>query len=162
MAARLGEPRWQGLYSLVALAGFILILWGYGLARADPTVVYTPPPGMRHLTWLLMVPVFPLLIATYAPGRIRAITQHPMLLATLIWAVAHLLANGNLADLLLFGSFLIWAAADRLSMNHRVQRPLPELRTTANDVIAIVAGLGMYAAFLFGLHSWLIGVPLAS
>lgn len=161
MAKRLGEQRWQGLYSVVALTGLILIIWGYGLARQNPVVVYELPGGMRHIAWLLMLPVFPLLIATYAPGHIRAKTKHPMLLATMLWAAAHLFVNGTLPDLLLFGSFLIWAMADRLSMNHRVQRPLHELPPSSfNDIIATVAGLGLYLAFLFGLHGWLIGVTL--
>lgn len=161
MAKRLGEQRWQGLYSVVALTGFILIIWGYGLARQNPMVVYELPSSMRHIAWLLMLPVFPLLIATYAPGRIRAVAKHPMLLATMLWAAAHLLVNGTLPDLLLFGSFLIWAVTDRISMNHRIQRPLHELPSSNfNDIIATVAGLGLYLAFLFGLHGWLIGVPL--
>lgn len=161
MAARLGEQRWQGLYSLLALAGFSLIIWGYALARRDPAVLYAPPPGMRHVAWLLLLPVFPLLIATYLPSRIRTATRHPMLLATMLWATAHLLVNGTLPDLLLFGSFLIWSVADRLSMQHRSQRPLPLLpRSRVNDLIIIVAGLALYLAFLFGLHGWLIGVPL--
>lgn len=161
MAGRLGELRWQGLYSLVALAGLILIIQGYGLARQNPVVVYELPNGMRHITWLLMLPVFPLLIATYMPGHLSTIAKHPMLLATLLWAAAHLLVNGNLADLLLFGSFLIWATVDRISMSHRIQRPVPGLpRNRFNDLIAIVAGLGLYLGFLFGLHGWLFGVPL--
>lgn len=161
MAKRFGEQRWQGLYSLLALAGFVLIVWGYGLARQAPVVVYTTPAAVHHIAWLLMLPVFPLLVATYAPGRIRTVTKHPMLLATLLWAAAHLLTNGTLADLLLFGTFLFWAAADRLSMARRIQRPYPALpQRSFNDLIAIVAGLGLYFAFVFGLHGGLIGVPL--
>lgn len=161
MAERLGEQVWQALFSLVALAGFMLIVWGYGMARQHPALVYALPGSLRHITWLLMLPVFPLLIATYAPGRIRTITRHPMLLATMLWAAAHLLVNGTLADLLLFGSFLIWAVADRISMSHRVQRPLHELPGNRfNDLLAIALGLGSYLAFLFGVHGWLIGVPL--
>jgi len=162
MVDRLGEMPWQGIYSVVALAGFILIVWGYGLARHNPAVIYTPPGAMRHIAWLLMLPVFPLLIAAYVPGRIRNATKHPMLLATILWAAAHLLANGTLPDLLLFGSFLIWAIADRLSMTHRIQRPVPGFPLTRfNDIIAIVIGLGFYFAFLFGLHEWLFGAALA-
>jgi len=161
MAERLGEQVWQALFALVSLAGFILIVWGYGMARQHPAVVYSLPGSMRHIAGLLMLPVFPLLIATYAPGRIRSVTQHPMLLATMLWAVAHLLVNGTLHDLLLFGSFLIWAIADRISMSRRIQRPLHELPgSRINDLLAIVVGLGIYIAFLFGVHGWLIGVPL--
>lgn len=161
MAAILGEARWKGIYAVIALLGVVLIVHGYGLARQDPIVIYQPPVALRHVTWLLMFPVFTLLIATYAPGRIGSFTRHPMLLATLIWAFAHLLANGTLADLLLFGTFFVWAAADRVSMSYRIQRPLPQAPATrANDVIAVVGGLGLYAAFLFGLHGWLFGVAL--
>lgn len=161
MVARLGEPVWQGLYSLIALAGFALIVWGYAEARQAPTLLYAPPVWMRHLTLLLMLPVFPLLIATYLPGRIRDCLKHPMLLATLLWAGAHLLANGSLADVLLFGAFFVWATAERLSMTRREQRPLRSApRTMANDAIAVVGGLAAYAAFLFGLHTWLMGVPV--
>lgn len=161
MAARLGERQWQGLYSLVALIGLILIIYGYDLARQAPIVIYEPPLTMRHITFVLMLPVFTLLIATYTPGRIHHSIKHPMLLATLIWAFAHLLANGTLADLLLFSAFFVWAAADRMSMSYRIQRPLPALPATGtNDAIAVVAGLGLYAGFLLGLHHWLFGVPL--
>lgn len=161
MVARLGEQRWQSIYSAVALAGFILIIWGYGIARHNPTVIYTPSSGLRHLSMLFMLPVFPLLIATYAPSRIRDVTKHPMLLATMLWAVAHLLANGTFHDVILFGSFLLWAAADRLSMVYRVQRPLHGLPASRyNDIIAIVVGLALYIAFIAGVHGWLIGVPL--
>ncbi len=159
MVARLGEMPWQGLYSLISLVGLVLIVQGYGAARMDPTVLYAPPVWLRHVTALLMLPVFPLLIATYMPSRIRSATQHPMLLAVILWAASHLLANGNVADLLLFGSFLVWAVADRISMSHRVQRPLHELPAGAlNDLVAIVGGLALYAAFVLKLHVWLFGV----
>lgn len=161
MAVTFGEGRWKGIYSVVALVGFVLIIHGYGLAGQDPIVIYQPPVAMRHVTWLLMIPVFTLLIATYVPGWIGSFTRHPMLLATLAWAFAHLLANGTLADLMLFGAFFVWAAADRVSMSYRIQRPLPQAPATrANDVIAVFGGLGLYAAFLFGLHGWLFGVAL--
>ena len=97
-AARLGQGPWMGLYSLASLLGLVLIVWGYGQARLDPTALYAPPLWTRHLALLLMVPVFPLLLATYLPGRIQAAVGHPMLAAVKLWAFAHLLANGNLAD----------------------------------------------------------------
>ncbi len=161
MVAHLGEQLWQSLYSVVSLAGFILIVWGYSLARQNATVIYVPSASMSHVTWLLMLPVFPLLIAAYAPGRIRSITKHPMLLATTLWAAAHLLTNGTLPDLLLFGTFLVWSTVDRISMAHRTERPVPGLPITRfNDLITIITGLGIYVAFLYGLHEWLIGAPL--
>jgi len=159
MVARLGELGWQGLYGLVALAGFVLIVWGYGVAQQTPVPLYTPPTWARSANLVLMLPVFPLLVATYFPGRIRAAVKHPMLLATLLWALAHLLVTGTLASLLLFGSFLLWAFADRLSMRQRVQRPIQGAPVTAwNDLIALLGGLALYVGFLFWLHGWLFGV----
>ena len=159
MVARIGEWPWKGIYSLVAIVGFVLIVWGYGLARGDPVVLYTPPMWLRHVTLLLLIPVFPLLLATYFPGRIQAATKHPMLVATKLWAVAHLLANGTLADVLLFGSFLAWAVVDRISMKRRTQRSIPGAPPSkVNDIIAVVLGLALYAAFVLWLHTWLIGI----
>jgi uncharacterized membrane protein len=159
MAGRLGEPVWQGIYGLVSIAGLVLIVWGYGLARQEPVILYVPPVWLRHLTLLLMVPVFPLLLAAYLPGRIKSATKHPMLAAVKLWAFAHLLANGNLADLLLFGSFLIWAVADRISLKRRTPRPLPGAPPSrANDAIAVVAGLALYVVFVLWAHRWLFGV----
>jgi uncharacterized membrane protein len=161
MATRLGEPAWQGIYSLISLAGLALMIWGYGMARQVALPLYAPPVWARHLALLVMLPVFPLLIATYLPGRIQHAARHPMLLATMLWAVAHLLANGNLADVLLFGAFLTWAAVDRLSLSRRMPRPLPMLPAgKRNDLIALAGGTGIYLAFLFGLHQRLIGVPI--
>jgi len=163
MVARLGESRWQGLYSLVSLLGFGLIVWGFGPARQSGIQLYLPPLWLHHVTFLLMLPVFPLLIATYLPGRIQALTRHPMLLATILWSAGHLLANGGFADVLLFGSFLIWAVDDRLSMARRVQRPIQQLPAgRLNDVIAAIGGLALYALFIFWAHARLFGVsPLA-
>ncbi len=159
MVAKLGEERWMGLYSLAAIVGFLLIIWGYGLARYDPVVLYSPPAWMRHISILLLIPVFPLLLATYFPGRIKAATKHPMLLATKLWAFAHLLANGMLADVVLFGAFLAWAVVDRISMKRQTERAIPGLPPAKmNDVIAVVAGLALYVAFVLWLHNWLIGV----
>jgi len=159
-AARMGEQTWQGIYGLVAIAGFALIVWGYGLARQEPIVIYVPPVWLRHLVLLLMVPVFPLFLAAYLPGRIQTATKHPMLAAVKLWAFAHLLANGSLADIVLFGSFLAWAIADRISMKRREPRPVPGAPPSKmNDLIAIVAGLALYGVFVVWLHRWLIGVP---
>ena len=160
-ASAMGEGAWKGLYTLVSIAGFVLLIYGYGLARQEPVVLYTPPAALRHLAMLLMLPVFALLLAAYLPGRIKRAAKHPMLLAVKLWALAHLLVNGNLADVLLFGGFLLWAAADRVSMKHRVQRPLPGAPASPmNDVIVVVAGLAIYALFVFWAHTALIGIPL--
>jgi uncharacterized membrane protein len=159
MVARMGQARWQGLFALVAVTGFVLIVWGYGLARQAPVVVYVPPAWLRHLSMLLLVFVFPLFLAAYLPGRIQRVTKHPMLVATKLWAVAHLLANGMLADVVLFGAFLAWAVADRISLKRRVPLAVPSAPASRwNDLIAVVAGLGLYLAFVFGAHLWLIGV----
>jgi uncharacterized membrane protein len=161
IAEKIGEWQWKGLYALVSVVGFALIVWGYGLARLDPIVLYTPPKWLHTVAMVLLVPVFPLLFAAYLPGRIKSATKHPMLAATKLWAVAHLLANGTLAAVLLFGAFLVWAVLDRISMKHRAQRPIPGIPPArANDIIAVVGGLALYVAFVLGLHGWLIGVPL--
>jgi uncharacterized membrane protein len=155
-----GERTWKGLYAIVSLVGFVLLVYGYGLARQAPVVLYTPPQGLRHFALLLMLPVFPLLFAAYMPGRLQRAAKHPMLLAVKFWATAHLLANGTLADVLLFGAFLAWAVADRISVKRRATpRSVAGAPPGAfNDVVAIVGGLVVYAVFLFWAHRWLIGV----
>ena len=157
--AQRGEKAWKGVYSVVSVVGFLLLIYGYGLARQSPVVLYTPPVSMRHVALLLMVPVFVLLVAAYMPGRISAAAKHPMLLAVKIWATAHLLANGTLVDVLLFGGFLAWAVADRISLKRRPARTVPGAPAgSANDAIAVVVGLVLYAVFLLWGHKWLIGV----
>ncbi len=159
MVAQLGEWRWKGLYALPSIAGFVLIVWGYGLARQDPVVLYLPPVWLRHVSLLLMIFVFPLLFAAYLPGRIQAATKHPMLAATKIWAFAHLLANGALADVFLFGTFLLWAVVDRVSLKRREQRPVVQAPPSVlNDFVAVGGGLALYALFVFWLHLRLFGV----
>lgn len=163
-AARLGEWPWKGLYSVVSAVGLGLLIWGYGLARQAPVVLYTPPAALRHLALLLMLPVFPLLVATYLPGRIKAAARHPMLLAVKLWATAHLLANGTLVDVLLFGGFLAWAVADRISLKRRPAGRVPAAPPAPfNDAIALLVGLAIYAFFVLRAHRWLFGVsPLPS
>ena len=159
MTASLGVGPWKALYSLVSIAGFVLIIIGYAAARAEPVLLYVPPAGLRHLAGLLMLPVFPLLLAAYLPGRISAATKHPMLVAVKLWALAHLLANGMLADLLLFGGFLAWAVLDRISLKRRTPRATPGASPArANDAIAVIAGLAIYAIIAFHLHQRWIGI----
>lgn len=159
MVATLGEGGWKIAYSLVAIAGFLLIIKGYAEARHAPVLLYQPPVWMRHLAALLMVPVFPMLLATYLPGRIKATLKHPTLAAVKLWAVAHLLANGTVADVVLFGSLLAWAVADRISYKRRETRPLPGPGPSKwNDIIAIVGGLAIYAFFVMWAHVRLFGV----
>jgi uncharacterized membrane protein len=138
----------------------VVLIYGYGLARQSSVVLYTPPAAMRHIALLLMIPVFPLLLAAYMPGRIKSAAKHPFLLAIKLWALAHLLANGSLADVLLFGSFLAWAVFDRISVKRRVvQHNVPGAPPSKmNDVIAVVGGLAIYALFVVWAHQKLIGV----
>jgi uncharacterized membrane protein len=156
--ARLGDGAWKGLYSLVAAAGLALIVYGFYLARESPTVLYSPPGWLRYVTFLLMLPVFPLLFAAYLPGRIKTAMKHPMLAAVKFWALAHLLANGMLADVLLFGGFLAWAVLDRISLKRRVQAVPTAPPGRFNDVIAVVAGLALYLFFIEWAHLRLFGV----
>jgi uncharacterized membrane protein len=161
---RMGEGAWKGLYALISLAGFVLICYGFGLARQAPVLLYSPPTWLRHLALLVMLPVFPLLIAAYLPGRIKTAAKHPMLAAVKFWAFAHLLANGSLADVLLFGGFLAWAVVDRISVKRRAT---PQVLRTAppgpwNDAIAVVLGLAVYALLIGWAHVRLFGVsPLS-
>jgi len=160
MAKRLGTRAWQGLYSVFALVGFYLLVAGYGAARPAAALLYVPPAPLRYLAALLMLPVFTLALASVFRGRIQARVGHPLLLATMLWAVAHLLTNGSAADVLLFGAFLAWALAVRFSLARRPARRMIAMQPAAvNDVIAVVGGLALYAAFVYGLHARLFGVP---
>jgi uncharacterized membrane protein len=160
VVARAGEVPWKLVYGVLSVIGLVLIVLGYGAMRAtDPVLLYTPPVWLRHVSLLLMLPAFSLLLAAYLPGRIQRAVKHPMLLAVKIWATAHLLANGTLADVLLFGSFLAWAVADRISLKRRVQPTVPAAPAGRwNDLIALAGGLFLYVAFLLFLHRWLMGV----
>ena len=154
------EGAWKGLYSVISLVGLVLLIYGYGMARQVTPVVWSPPTFMRHIALLLMLPVFPLFLAAYLPGRIKTMAKHPMLLSVKFWTLAHLLANGTLVDMILFGAFLAWAVADRIAVKKRpVPRAVPGAPpSAANDAIALVGGLLVYAAFLAGVHRWMVGV----
>ena len=157
--AQRGEAAWKGVYSVAAAIGLALIVYGYGVARESPVVLYTPPTALRHVALVLLLPVFVLLFAADLPGRIKAAAKHPMLLATKLWAAAHLLANGSLADVLLFGGFLAWAVADRISLKRRPARAVPASPARPmNDAIALIGGLVVYAVFMRWAHAWLVGV----
>lgn len=163
LAERLGRGGWQGLYSLVSVIGLYLLITGYGAARPAAEVLYLSPTWLKYIAALLMLPAFTLALASVLPGRIHAWARYPLLVATKLWAVAHLLTNGSSADLVLFGSFLVWAVAVRMSLKHRPARPLRTLPTSgANDTIAVVGGLALYALFVLWLHAKWFGVsPLA-
>ena len=161
MIAKLGEGPWKGMVSVLSLVGFVLLVYGYGVARTDPVVLWNPPIWTRHVAALLTIPAFILLAAAYVPrNRIKAAIGHPMILGTKVWALAHLLANGNLADLLLFGGFLVWAvfafrAARRRDRAAGTRYPSGPASLT---LVTIAVGLVAWAAFAFALHGWLIGV----
>jgi uncharacterized membrane protein len=158
MRSRLGEGPWKIAYALISLAGLILVVYGFGLTRHSPLILYTPPSWMRHLAFLLMLPVFPLLFAAYLPGRIQTALKHPMLAAVKFWALAHLLANGRLADVLLFGGFLAWAVADRISLKRRPQTVPTAPPGRFNDLVAVVLGLAVYGFVVAWAHVRLFGV----
>ena len=159
--ARIGEKPWKAVYSLVSIAGFVLIVWGYGIARTEPVWLWVPPVWTRHLAALLTVPAFILLMAAYVPGtRIKALVGHPMVVGVKVWAFAHLIANGTLADVLLFGAFLAWAVLDYAAARRRDRAA--GLRYSAGpltrDIAAVLVGVVVWAAFALWLHGWLIGV----
>jgi uncharacterized membrane protein len=156
--ARMGEKGWKLAYTVLSLAGFVLICWGYSLARQQPVLLWSPPTWTRHLAVLLMLPSFILVIASQVPGNaIKHRLQHPMLLGTKLWALAHLLANGTLADLLLFGSFLLWAILTFRSARRRgpAHGRAPTMSGTA---IVLAVGIGLWLLFAFWAHRALFGV----
>lgn len=158
---RFGLAGWKSIYAVVALAGFALLVLGYGLARQAPVPLWTPPVWTRHLAALLTLPAFVLAVAAYVPGtRIRQRIGHPLLLGTKLWATAHLLANGNLADVVLFGSILAWAVACFVVSRRRdrAQGVTYPALGASRDAIAVAVGIAAWAAFAFHFHQQLIGV----
>jgi len=152
---------YKGVYSLLSLAGFVLLVYGYAAARAAPVVLFTPPVWTKHLAALLTIPAFILLAAAYVPGtRIKARVGHPMVLGVKTWALAHLIANGTLHDVLLFGSFLVWAVLSYIAARKRdrVAGTVYPTGPMSRDIIAVAVGLVAWAAFAFWLHGLLIGV----
>jgi uncharacterized membrane protein len=157
----LGEGKWKGAYSLIAAAGLFLIIWGYARAAATAPVFYEPPIWLKHTAAFLMVFAFvAIMVYAFPAGRLKPALKHPMLVSVKIWAVAHLLANGDLASILLFGGFLVWAVADRISVKRRGDA-VPAAGPVRNDVMAIAAAAVLYLLFIWRLHVWLFGaVPL--
>lgn len=159
--ARVGAAAWKGGYTLASLAGFALIVWGYGQARLAPVALWTPMVWTRHLAALLMLASFVLLAAAYVPKNgIKAAVHHPMVLGVKVWAAAHLLANHTLADLLLFGGFLAWAVLDFRSARQRDRAAGTVYPAGSLGGTLLAAGLGVvaWAVFAFWAHGWLIGV----
>ena len=162
LKVRIGYGPYMGLYSLVSLAGFILIVYGFGPAR-ELGVAWSPPTWSRHINILLMLFALILLVAAQLPaGRIKQGAKHPMLLAVKLWAVGHLLANGEWNSIILFGSFLAYAVFDRIMVKRRGDiGPGPDASISSTmDLIAIISGVAAWAAILFWLHPILFGVPV--
>lgn len=161
--ARLGEGTYKILYAAVSLAGLALIIWGFAHYRAAGMIpVWEPPVAFKHITVALMLPGVILVVASYLRGRIYATLKHPMLAGIKLWAAAHLLANGDLGSIILFGSFLGWAVYDRISLKHRTDGggpPIPVGGVT-NDLIAVAVGVVAYLALAFAFHPVVIGVPV--
>ncbi|WP_210483198.1 NnrU family protein [Microvirga antarctica] len=166
LVAKVGEGPYKGLYSLASLLGIILISVGFGRYRAAGYIpVWDPPTWTRHLALLLVWVSSVCFAAAYLPGRIKARLKHPMLTAVKIWALAHLLANGDLGSILLFGSFLVWAVLARISAKRRDEgvphgAPLAAPHGIRNDLLAIAIGSIVYGLFVVWLHPLLIGVPV--
>ena len=157
---KLGHNGWKGVFALVSLLGFVLLVIGYADARASTTLLWLPPHWMSHLTALLTLFAFIFLIATYVPGSmLKAKVGHPMLLATKIWALAHLISNGTLIAVILFGSFLIWSIAD-FAVSRRRDRAEGVQRQGAwsRDIMTLIVALIGFWLFAFHLHELLIGV----
>ena len=161
VVARIGANAWKGLYSIASLIGLVLIIWGFGQARMQPVQLWAPPPGMRHLASLLTWFAFVLLTAAYVPGNgVKARVHHPMVLGVKVWALAHLLANGNLAHMVLFGAFLVWAVLDFSSARRRDRADgtvYPPGRLVPT-VVTVVVGTLAWVVFAMWLHGWWIGI----
>lgn len=158
---RIGEPAWKGLYSALSLVGFGLLVWGYGLAREQPVALWAPPQVLRYPAVLLTLFSFVMLAAAYVPGNyIRARLHHPMVLGVAVWALAHLLTSGTAAQVLLFGSFLVWAALDYRAARRRDHAAgLSYVGGTAGATgITVAVGVGAWIAVTLWLHGRLLGV----
>ncbi|MDX0413813.1 NnrU family protein [Sinorhizobium medicae] len=158
-----GKGTWMGLYTIVSLVGVCLIIYGFGQARGETGMLYNPPEFLRHIALLLMLIAFIVLAAGFLPaGRIAVALKHPQVLSIKIWALAHLLANGETSSVLLFGSFLAWAVILRISLKRREragEKVLPVFKSGRNDVLAVLTGLAAYVLFVWKLHELVIGVP---
>jgi uncharacterized membrane protein len=162
LIARLGEGGYKGLYSLVSIVGVVLIAWGFARYRATGWIdVWYPPAWTRHVAVALILPAIVFFVAPYSPGRIKTTLKHPMLVGIKLWALAHLIANGDLGSIVLFGSLLGWAVVDRISLKHRTDPGTPPIPVggVQKDIIAVVAGLALYLALGFLFHPYAVGVP---
>ena len=161
MVERLGPGVWRAGFAVVAIAGLALTAYGFGRARQAPVILYVSPAWVRDTMVMFMAFVFPIAFAAYFPGLISALLKHPLLVAVKLWATLHLVVNGSLADVVLFGSVLAWAVVDRISLGRRPARPIPGAPPWKwNDAIAIVLGFAVYVALVAGGHQWLTGLPI--
>jgi uncharacterized membrane protein len=162
--AAMGEGTYKIVYSLVALIGLALIVWGFAHYRGDGewTQVWTPPTFLKHINIALMLPAVILVVAAYLRGNIYARLKHPMLAGVKLWAFGHLLANGDLGGIILFGSILAWAVFDRISLKRRTDAGGPPIPVggVGNDVIAVVVGIVVYLALAFAFHPVVLGIPV--
>lgn len=161
--ARMGEWPYKGIFSLISLAGLALIVYGYARYRATGWIdVWYPPTWTRHLAVLLMLPSIICIVAAYIPGRIKVVLKHPMLVGVKLWATAHLIANGDLGSIILFGSFLAWAVYDRITLKRRTDAGGPPIPVGGikNDVLAVVVGTLVFFALGYTFHPAVIGVPV--
>jgi uncharacterized membrane protein len=160
--ARTGLNPWKGVYALISIAGFVLLVWGYGQARYESAVLYNPPQFMRHIAGLLMLVSLVLVAAAYVPrNHIKAALGHPMFAGIKLWAFAHLISNGRLVDVILFGAFLVWAIVGFVASRKRDRAAgtVYPAGNTLRTVLTVIAGVGAWATLVSGLHLWLIGVP---
>jgi uncharacterized membrane protein len=163
LIASSGEGGYKIGYALASLLGLVLIVWGFAHYRAAGIwVVWTPPAALKHFAEALMLPAVILVVAAYIRGRIYTTLKHPMLAGVKLWAAAHLLANGDLGGIILFGSFLGWAVFDRISLKHRADAGAPPIPVggPGNDLIAVAVGIVAYLALGFAFHPVVIGVPV--
>jgi uncharacterized membrane protein len=167
LIAWIGEGPYKGLYSLVSVAGLLLIIRGYGLYRSAGMIpLWYPPAFMRHVTFLLVLIAFVLIAATYPPSHIKRWVRHPMITAVILWSLGHLLVRGDLGSILMFGGFLAWGILARISMARRAPGNAqdrdgftPEPRWST-DVLVVAIGVLAYLAFMIWGHPWLIGVNI--
>jgi uncharacterized membrane protein len=163
LIAQWGESGYKTAYALIALAGLALIVWGFAQYRATERIdLWYPPKALKHITEALMLPAVILVVAAYVRGRIYTAVKHPMLSGVKLWAAAHLLANGDLGGIILFGAFLAWAVFDRISLKRRTDAGGPPIPVggVGNDLIAIAVGIVAYLALGFAFHPVVIGVPV--
>jgi uncharacterized membrane protein len=161
LIARIGENGWKSAYSVLSIIGLALTVWGYAMARREPVVLWFPPAWAPHVAAVLTLAAFVLFPAAYVPGNhFKSIFRHPMVVSVIPWSLAHLLANGTLNAVVLFGAFLVWALVDFAAARRRdrVEHCVYTAGTLSRDVITVVVGVVAWFVFAFYLHGWMTGV----